>query len=146
MVSTRRAGRGPADGSDAARGRLGARTGFTMIEVIVAVVILTFGLLGLAGTTAWVIRTSTMAEAQTERTLALQSVIERIRAQPFANVSAGSLNLGKFSASWTITASGAEYKTLEIVTTGPGMSGGGSGLPSMSNNVADTFVYQVLNP
>ena len=120
--------------------------GFTMVEVIVAVVILAFGLLGLAGTTAWVVRTSTMAEAQTERTMALQTVVERIRAQDFADVGSGSENVGNFSLAWSVTSSSAQSKTVEIVNVGPGMWSTGSGLPSMSNSVADTFYFEVLNP
>jgi len=146
MVTPRAEPRRLATGAEPADAGRPADAGFTLIEVIVAVVILTFGLLGLAGTTAWVVRTSTMAEAQTERTMALQTVVEQVRAIDFDDVGSGSEDVGSFAVKWTVTSSTAQSKTVQVVTVGPGMSGTGTGIPSMSNSVADTFYFEVLNP
>jgi type IV pilus assembly protein PilV len=123
-----------------------ARGGFTLVEVLVALIILTVGVLGLAGTTALAVRQVALADATSERAAALQTVIERLRATPFANLSAGSTTVGKFSASWTVTPSSTNRTAvLEIVTVGPGL-GSGSGMPALRAEVADTFLYRIVRP
>jgi prepilin-type N-terminal cleavage/methylation domain-containing protein len=74
-----------------------SRAGFTMIEVIIAITVLAVGVLGLAGTTAYIVRQVTLADVMTERTAALQTVIERVQAMPFDSVSAGSDSVGSFA-------------------------------------------------
>src|SRR5690606_31339345 len=59
------------------------RAGFSLVELIVAVIILAIGVLGLAGTTAFVIRQVTLADVNTERSAALQMVVENLRATSY---------------------------------------------------------------
>ena len=54
--------------------------GFTIVEVIVAMVVLAIGVLGLAGTAAYIVRQVTLADIMTERAAALQTAVERIQA------------------------------------------------------------------
>ena len=70
------------------------RGGFTLVEVIIAITILAFGLLGMAGTTALVVRQVTLADVATERSAALQTTIESLRALPFDSLAAGSDSVG----------------------------------------------------
>lgn len=121
------------------------RAGFTMVEILVALVILAVGVLGLAGTTALVVRQVTLADVTSERAAALQDVVERIKAADYDSVSAGSATVGIFDATWTTT----DLKTsklVEIVTVGPGLVSGDGGLPHLGNGVADTFVYRIVRP
>lgn len=60
-----------------------SRAGFTLVEVMVAIIVLTIGVLGLAGTTMYLVRQTTLSELTTERSAALQSVIEELRATPY---------------------------------------------------------------
>lgn len=115
-----------------------------MVEVIVALVILAVGLLGLAATTGFVVRQTTLADATTERSTARQSVIESIRAQPFDTVAAGSRTVGRFTVSWDVVDSGDYHKTIELVTTGQGLRSNSSGLPSLGAGVADTVTFHLL--
>ena len=78
---------GPDTGFASPRIHRGA--GFTMVEVIIAIVVLAVGVLGMAGTTAYIVRQITLADVMTERAVALQSVIERLQATPFASVGTG---------------------------------------------------------
>jgi len=110
----------------------------------VAVVILAVGLLGMAGTTTFVIRQITMANLATERSVALQSTLERLRGIPFDSVRAGSDSVGVFRVDWTVTDQN-QWKDLEIVTTGPGQSSS-SGYPMLSPSVADTFTHRIIRP
>lgn len=119
------------------------RAGFTMVEVIIAVVILAVGVLGLGGTTAYIVRQTTLADLMTERAAALQSVVERIQAMDFDSLDSGSDSVGVFSVSWTSTSESSRSKLVTIITTGPGLDGS-SVYPVLTRNVPDTFQHRVL--
>lgn len=122
------------------------RAGFTLVEVIIAIVVLAFGLLGLAGTTALVVRQVNLAEIATERSLVTQSTLERIQALPYDSILDGSGSMGSFKVSWTVVAPSSQWKALELITTGPGMSISSSGYPLLVNTVADTITHRILRP
>jgi len=119
-------------------------SGFSIVEVIVAIVVMAVGLLGLAGTTVLVIKQTTLADVATDRSVALQSSIERIRATPFDSISAGSEETGLFEVAWSVRDAG-QWKLVDFVTTGPGLSTG-EGFPAISPSVADTFSYRIIRP
>jgi type IV pilus assembly protein PilV len=131
--------------NDRVRDRKHASSGFTLIEVMVALVILAVGVLGLAGTTALVVRQVTLADVATERAAALQTVVERLRAMDFDSVGPGADTVGVFTASWTSSDLGRS-KMVSVVTVGPGLQTGTGNMPYLSNSVADTFVYRVIDP
>jgi len=116
-----------------------------LIEVIVALVILAVGVLGLAGTTALVVKQVTLADVATERAAALETVIERVRAMDFDSVGDGADTVGSFTANWSSTDFGTS-KLVTVVTLGPGLQTGTGNMPHLSNSVADTFVYRVIDP
>jgi len=118
------------------------RAGFSIIEVLLAMVILAFGALGMAGTTLVMIKQTTLSDVTTDRAVALQTTIERIRALPFDSVEAGQDSVGAYQLSWTVS-DGRHWKSVEIVTTGPGLSSV-SGYPALTPSVQDTFSYWVL--
>lgn len=123
-----------------------SRSGFTMVEVIIAIVILAFGLLGMAGTTALVVRQISLAEIATERSAALQTTLERLQALPFDSVSTGSDSVGIFAVDWNVSTFINQWKTVEVVTTGPGMAPGSGGFPMLTGAVPDTFNYRIIRP
>ena len=116
--------------------------GFTIIEVLFALIILTFGVLGLASTTLWVVRQTQVSEVATERTVALQSVIEELRAMPYTSVVAGSGTEGNFSVSWSVVEA-SNSKLVTVTTTGPGLLTTG-GFPTLSPSVSETFDYRIF--
>lgn len=121
-----------------------ARAGFTMVEVIIAIVILAIGLLGLAGSTGYLVRTVTLGDLLTERTFASQTVIDRLQSLPYANVVDGTDTIGVFAVDWEAVDDGPQSKILTVVTVGPGLSPNGMG--TLAPAVADTFVFRVLRP
>lgn len=123
-----------------------SRRGFTLVEVIIAVVILTCGVLGMAGTTALVVRQITLSDLATERCAAIQTAIERLRAQPYSSLSSGSDSVGIFAVQWTVASSGTHAKSVRVVTTGPGMTTEAGGFPVLAPAVADTVTYTILEP
>lgn len=70
------------------------RAGFTLVEMMVAVVILSIGLLGLTTTGAYVLRMVSGGQQQTIAASVVQSRLERLRSLPCATtVSAGTVNV-----------------------------------------------------
>jgi prepilin-type N-terminal cleavage/methylation domain-containing protein len=118
------------------------RGGFSMVEVIIAIVILAVGVLGLAGTTAYIVRQVTLADLMTERSAAFQTIVDRIQSLPFDNVTTGSDSVGIFAVTWDAVLDGPQNKIVTIVTTGPGL--GGTTVPTNDPQVVDTFIFRVL--
>lgn len=117
-----------------------------MVEVIIAIIVLAFGLLGMAGTTALLVRQITLADVATERTAALQTTLERLKALPFDSVANGSDSVGIFDVDWTVTSSTNQWKSLRVITRGPGMAAGTGGFPMLTASVPDTFSYRIIRP
>jgi len=116
-----------------------------MVEIIIAIVILAFGLMGMAGATALFVRQTTLAAVTTKRSAALQTTLERLRALPFDSVSTGSDSVGLFSVQWTVTTFENQWKVVDLITTGPGMARS-SGFPMLTASVPDTFTYRIIRP
>lgn len=117
--------------------------GFTLVELVIAMIVLTVGVLGLAGTTAFVVRQVTLADLMTERAAAFQTTIDRIQSLPYDNVASGSDSVGVFAVKWSSVDQGAQNKIVTILTAGPGLDRN-SALPMLSANVVDTFVFRIL--
>jgi prepilin-type N-terminal cleavage/methylation domain-containing protein len=119
--------------------------GFTLVELVIAVIILSFGVLGLAGTTALVVRQVTLADVNTERAAAQQEVIERLRSTSTSTISTGNTTVGSFTVTWAVTDSSTYGKTVRVITTGPGLSKTSAATtPRLVGTVADTFSFVKL--
>ena len=127
---------------NAFRGPTTTESGFSVVELIVALVLLAVGVLGMAAVTAFTVQNVTAAELATERSQALQSVVEQLRSMPFDSLANGADTVGVFEVSWSVVDNGT-YATLTIVTVGPGLAPGtgGAGMPSISGEVPDTSTY-----
>lgn len=123
----------------------GTRGGFSLIEVIVALVVLTMGVLGMAATTGFVVRQTTAADMRTNRTAAVQTVLERLRATPWNSLGSGSDVVGHFDVAWSSVNDGIT-KEVKLITTGPGLTTVEGVGPRFSDQVADTFVYRIIRP
>jgi len=123
--------------------RPAGREGFTIVEVVIAIVILAVGLLGLAGTTVLMIKQTTLADVTSDRAAVLQSAIEQIRSVPYDDVESGSEGSGLYEVAWSVR-TGNRWKDVEVVTTGPGLVSG-NGFPAISHAVADTFTYRIIS-
>jgi Tfp pilus assembly protein PilV len=122
--------------------------GFSLVELVMALIVLSFGVVGLATTTLFITRELTLAEVTTARAIAIQSVMENIRATPYDSLDSGGDTIGAMVVSWTATVNTAQDKAVRIVTVGPGLASisAGQSTSFMSNAVADTVVYRVLRP
>ena len=113
--------------------------GFSLVELIVAIMILTIGVFSLALLSGQVNKQTNMSELSVERSASLQAAIEEIRATPYADLGDGSATIDDYQVSWVVTSVGDNYKQVELVTLGPGLSQG-----RLHPGVADTFNYRLL--
>lgn len=119
--------------------------GVSLVEVVVAMVVLTVGSLGLAGTTLHVVREVAVGQVTTERATATESVLERVRSLPFDSVSPGSQTLGSFVISWSVPEENVRAKLVRFVSVGPGLVTGEHG-PTLVSNASDTLTYRLYRP
>lgn len=139
-MSTRRSGRAERKRQDAPpRDR---RAGFSLVEVIVAIIILTVGVLGLAGSTAYIVRQITFSDLLTERSVAFQTIIDQLQSLPYDSVESGDDSIGVFYLRWTVTDDGPQSKMVRLWTRGPGMANA----PVPTNNPlhVDSFDFRIL--
>ncbi len=122
--------------------------GFSLVELVMALFVLAFGVMGLATTTLFITRQLTLAEVTTARVAAIQSVMERIRATPYDSISEGQDTIGPLVVSWTPTVTTPQTQAVRIVAVGPGRvsASESQSSPMLSNAVADTVLYRVLRP
>lgn len=118
--------------------------GFSIVELVIAIMILTFGVLGLASATGYMVRQITLAEVTSERTAALQTVVEQLKATPYDSLSAGSDSIGNFLIRWEAVSNGVITRLFVVETVGPGLQRASGTLPYLGNSVSDTFVVRLV--
>lgn len=119
------------------------RAGFSIVELVVAMLILTVGLLGLAAATGHVIRNTESGQVDTERAQARLSAVELLRARVGENFTQNvdttdPIEIGSYEVTWIETLSGDNSRVFEITLTGPGRGARGA-----EGGVTDTFEYRV---
>jgi len=119
-----------------------SQTGFTLLEVLVAIVILTIGLLGTAGLTTGVIRGNHFSKNVTSATAAAQTQLESVKSGGYAyataaNFPSDTVTMGgmTFTRATTITNSSpaANMKTVSVTVSW-----------SESNNTARSVNLQTI--
>ena len=123
--------------------------GFSLVEVLIATMILSIGLLGLMATTVFGVSQVRLTDVATERQVARQSVVERLRAQPWDSLRSGSDSVGgSYRAEWVSTMdSGRQWKTVRLIVVGPGRERNAGPVSTLiSPDVADTLEFKVLRP
>jgi prepilin-type N-terminal cleavage/methylation domain-containing protein len=77
--------------------------GFSLVEVIAAMVILTIGVVGLAASTAAITRLTGQGGLTANSAAVAASRFDVLRATPCASLAGGTATTGKFSETWTVT-------------------------------------------
>lgn len=106
--------------------------GFTLISVLIAVVILTIGILALAKTSATVVRTSANAATRSEAVSVARSYMEEVRSRTPANLISETLAYvdregtidanGPYTRQVIVTDLASNLKSVQVVVTMPGSS------------------------
>lgn len=121
-----------------------SRGGFSLVEILVALVILTAGILAMMSTTGFMTLQIQSADLDTERAMAVQEAIERVRATPFTALAnqTSPLQIGRYEVVWTAQDSTENLKIVTITTTGPERTTS----RVLNQNAAEITVYSVLRP
>lgn len=97
--------------------------GFTVIELLVALVVLSVGLLAMASVMGTLILQTRAADIRTERSFAVQQVSERLRAQSFTSIAdraeADAETVGSYDVWWNISAATSTKRQIAVFTKGP---------------------------
>ena len=94
----------------------GKRAGFTLVELLVAMMIFAVGMLGLAATAGSVTKMMGGAKRQTIAATVAQSRLEKIRSSPCTTLLSGSDTVRGVVSAWTITAAARSVTVNETVT------------------------------
>jgi type IV pilus modification protein PilV len=82
----------------------GSRAGFTLVELLVAMMVFAVGMLALAATAASLTRMMGGAKRQTLAATVAQSRLEKLRSSPCASLTSGSETVRGITNTWTVTA------------------------------------------
>jgi prepilin-type N-terminal cleavage/methylation domain-containing protein len=120
--------------------------GFSLVEVIVAMVILATALLAMAAGMGYMATQVNVAKLRTERSAAVQQVIEaELHGLHFAEIAnraqGDAVTVGRFQAWWTVDAPSTNLRRVTIVTRGPGFSSAQGRI----TQVDETFVATIAN-
>jgi len=96
------------------------RSGFTIVEVLVAVMILTVGILGLATTAGLVTRMISQGQRYTEASTLANERFEILRGERCPAVASGSETRDAYSIAWTVTnVNGGRAREIAVTVTSP---------------------------
>lgn len=120
------------------------RTGFSLVEVIVAMMILSFGVMAMGASTGYVMRQVRASELRSERVAAVREASELIRGTQWAQIptvcGSGDLIAKRYTVTCEATPSG-RLMQVRLRTTGPGYKDG-QFVPEM----AETFAINLAQP
>lgn len=122
-----------------------AQNGFSLVEVIIAMLVLSFGLLAMAASTGYIATQQRSTTWDTQRNLARQQVIEQLRSTIFTNVTTNTTgrSFGPYTVRWTVTNLTSTERRVQLVTTGPAYRQAGG---SPITTVVDTAVIRIASP
>jgi len=95
------------------------RKGFTIIEVVVAVLVLTVGVLGLSATAALVTRMIGQGQRLSEATALAQRRFEILRSQSCSAITSGTETVGRYTLTWRTTDVSGRAVTVNLAVTSP---------------------------
>lgn len=114
------------------------------MEIVVAIMILSFGLLAMAASTGYVSSQLRSSAFDTKRNLARQQAIEQLRGTFFTSLvsSTSGLSAGPFTVTWVVTAPVAAIKQVSIITSGPAYRA----RQGSQVTVVDTALIEIVSP
>lgn len=119
------------------------RNGFSLIEVIIAMLILSVAVLAMGASTGYIFAQVRGAELRTERTMAVRQAAERMRAVPWTTLSTECasflLEAGEYTVTCEFGTGSANLARLQLISEGPAYTVGGA--PR-----ADTVVVPIARP
>ena len=99
---------------------LQSNEGFTLLEILIALVIISIGLLSLASISISVIRANSVANKMTQMTALAQDRLEILRKTSFASLQTGSTTASppdNININWTVTQPQTNLKQINLTAT-----------------------------
>jgi Tfp pilus assembly protein PilV len=120
------------------------RGGFSMVEVVIAIMVLSFGLLAMAASTGYVAAQLRSSVFDTQRNLARQRTVELLRSTVFQNVTTNTAGqtVGRYTVRWNVTNVSAMQRNVQIITVGPAYRAGRGSRAT----VTDTSTITIVSP
>lgn len=120
-----------------------AQNGFSLVEIMIATMILTFGLLAMAASTGYVSKELHGSIFDTQRTHAKEQIVEQLRGTTYASVTSNTSGtaVGRFTMKWNVSVSG-NVKGVQLITAGPGYVGG----RAAQKTITDTMTFYLVSP
>lgn len=120
------------------------RGGFSLVEVVVAIMVLSFGLLAMAASTGYVASQLRSTSFDTQRNLARQQIIEQLRSTIFTNLATNTTGqtVGRYTVRWNVTTVNSSQRTVQIITVGPAYRAN----QGARTTVTDTSSIMILSP
>ncbi|MDQ6887043.1 MAG: prepilin-type N-terminal cleavage/methylation domain-containing protein [Gemmatimonadota bacterium] len=100
-----------------------ARHGFTIVELLVAVMIMSIGVLGLASTAAVVNRQMGGGARRAQSAAVAQSRFETLRSTPCASIVTGTASTSGITERWVATSAGTRQFVVSDTVTFPNPTG-----------------------
>jgi len=99
--------------------RSNAQNGFTLIEVVVGILILTVALLGLAASAGMGLKATTRSREEVRYWADAQEVIDSLMGTGFGNIASGSTTIRGRQISWTAGSAAAAPQSLTVIVQRP---------------------------
>jgi type IV pilus modification protein PilV len=100
------------------RQRLASHQGFSLIEVLVAIGIFSIAILGMAVGAITITRANKTSQSHTVATNVAQDILEQLKAQPFAAVTAGNDTVTfqgvNYARGWVLNPNTATFKQINV--------------------------------
>ena len=118
--------------------------GFSLVEVVIAIVVLSFGLLAMAASTGYVASQLRSSSFDTQRNLARQQVIGQLRSTVFANLATSTqgTTIGRYTVRWNVNTVNVAQRRVQIITAGPAYRA----RQGSRTTVTDTATIMILSP
>jgi prepilin-type N-terminal cleavage/methylation domain-containing protein len=122
------------------------QNGFSLVEIMIASLILTVGMMAMAGSTGYVSNQLRSVRFDTKRTVAKQQMVEQLRGTTYSSVATRSTGLtsGQFTFTWVVSTPTNNTKRVALITSGPAYRNNGS--RSIRTTVVDTMSFDLLSP
>jgi len=120
------------------------QNGFSLVEIMIATMVLSVGLLAMASSTAYVSAQLKSTSYETQRTQAKERMVEQLRATPYASISTQTTaqTVGRYSMTWNVTTNSL-HKSVALYTSGPAYRGKSKGART---TVVDTMTFDIVAP
>ena len=120
------------------------RGGFSLVEIVIAIMVLSFGMLAMAASTGYVASQMRSSVWDTQRNLAKLEISERLRSTPWANLTTqtSAQTVGRYAVTWQVTSINNATRSVQIITSGPAYRAG----RGSSSTVVDTTTITIVRP